>query len=100
MQFLQSSSRFRFSVAWRRRRASPCLEIESILIGIRSIPRQAGTSQPRLVFVSHGNAAHLRKGSSMANTEAASDFDDHLTDQERFQVGGRDTVLLVWSLIL
>jgi len=36
----------------------------------------------------------------MANTEAASDFDDHLTDQERFQVGGRDTVLLVWSLIL
>jgi len=43
--------------------------------------------------------AHLRKGSSMATTEDTTNFDHQLTDQERFQVGGRDTVLLVWSLI-
>lgn len=35
----------------------------------------------------------------MANTESATNSDHHLMDQERFQIGGRDTVLLVWSLI-
>ena len=35
----------------------------------------------------------------MATTEDTTNFDHQLTDQERFQVGGRDTVLLVWSLI-
>ena len=35
----------------------------------------------------------------MANTEATIHSDHHLMDQERFQIGGRDTVLLVWSLI-
>jgi len=33
----------------------------------------------------------------MADTEHNSDH--HLADQERFQIGGRDTVSLVWSLI-
>jgi len=35
----------------------------------------------------------------MANTEDTANADDHLMDQERFQIGGRDTVLWVWSLI-
>jgi hypothetical protein len=35
----------------------------------------------------------------MANTEATINADHQLMDQERFQIGGRDTVLLVWSLI-
>ena len=35
----------------------------------------------------------------MASTEDTTDFDHHLMDQERFEIGGRDTVLLVWSLI-
>lgn len=35
----------------------------------------------------------------MANTMDTVDSEHHLTDQERFEVGGRDTVLVVWSLI-
>jgi len=35
----------------------------------------------------------------MANTQATTNSDHHLMDQERFEIGGRDTVLLVWSLI-
>ena len=35
----------------------------------------------------------------MANTENVTNPDDHLMDQERYQIGGRDTVLVVWSLI-
>ena len=35
----------------------------------------------------------------MANTENMTASDHHLMDQERYQIGGRDTVLLVWSLI-
>ena len=35
----------------------------------------------------------------MANTDDTIDYDHHLMDTERFQIGGRDTVLLVWSLI-
>ena len=35
----------------------------------------------------------------MANTEDMTHYAPHLMDQERFEVGGRDTVLLVWSLI-
>ena len=55
--------------------------------------------QRRLMFVSHRSAAHLRKGSSMESAEDMTHSDHQLMDQERFQVGGRDTVLLVWSLI-
>jgi hypothetical protein len=36
----------------------------------------------------------------MASTEITTHSDHHLTDQERFQIGGRDTVLVVWSLVL
>jgi hypothetical protein len=37
----------------------------------------------------------------MANTADTIDSEDHhLMDQERFEIGGRDTVILVWSLIL
>jgi hypothetical protein len=36
----------------------------------------------------------------MENTEDMTDSAHHLMDQERFEIGGRDTVLLVWSLIL
>jgi hypothetical protein len=35
----------------------------------------------------------------MASTEDTTNSDHHLMDQERFQIGGRDTVLWVWSLI-
>ena len=35
----------------------------------------------------------------MANTEQMINSDHQLMDQERFEIGGRDTVLLVWSLI-
>ena len=35
----------------------------------------------------------------MASTENLTNHDHQLMDQERFQIGGRDTVLLVWSLI-
>ena len=35
----------------------------------------------------------------MASTEHMTNSDHHLMDQERFEIGGRDTVLLVWSLI-
>jgi len=36
----------------------------------------------------------------MANTADKTDASDlHLMDQERYQIGGRDTVLVVWSLI-
>jgi hypothetical protein len=35
----------------------------------------------------------------MASTEHTTNFEPHLMDQERFEIGGRDTVLLVWSLI-
>ncbi|HKO52027.1 MAG TPA: hypothetical protein VJV79_30165 [Polyangiaceae bacterium] len=35
----------------------------------------------------------------MENAEDLTNYDHHLMDQERFQIGGRDTVLLVWSLI-
>jgi len=35
----------------------------------------------------------------MASTENMSNYEHQLMDQERFQIGGRDTVLLVWSLI-
>ena len=35
----------------------------------------------------------------MESAEDMTHSDHHLMDQERFQVGGRDTVLLVWSLI-
>ena len=35
----------------------------------------------------------------MANTENMTHSDHHLMDQERYQIGGRDTVLLVWLLI-
>jgi len=35
----------------------------------------------------------------MASTENMTDSEHHLMDQERFQIGGRDTVLVVWSLI-
>lgn len=35
----------------------------------------------------------MEKTADIANT------DHHLMDQERYQIGGRDTVLLVWSLI-
>lgn len=34
----------------------------------------------------------------MANS-ADTSHSHHLMDQERFEIGGRDTVLLVWSLI-
>ena len=73
--------------------------IEGILLGIRSIPRRARPFSVRSLFVSHGSAAHLRKGNSMANTADTADSGHHLMDQERFEIGGRDTVLLVWSLI-
>jgi hypothetical protein len=73
--------------------------IECILIEIRSIPLRAATIQRPLAIVSHRSAAHLRKGSFMANAENMADSDHHLMDQERYQIGGRDTVLLVWSLI-
>ena len=36
----------------------------------------------------------------MASTEVTTNHDHQLMDQERFEIGGRDTVLLVWSLIL
>lgn len=36
----------------------------------------------------------------MANTENVANSDHQLMDQERFEIGGRDTVVLVWSLIL
>jgi hypothetical protein len=36
----------------------------------------------------------------MANTENTTSSGHHLMDQERFEIGGRDTVLLVWSLVL
>jgi len=36
----------------------------------------------------------------MANAKDISTADHHLMDQERFEIGGRDTVLLVWSLVL
>lgn len=36
----------------------------------------------------------------MAKTQSMSNSDHHLMDQERFEIGGRDTVLVVWSLIL
>jgi len=35
----------------------------------------------------------------MASTEVMTNSDHQLMDQERYQIGGRDTVLLVWSLI-
>ena len=35
----------------------------------------------------------------MANIEDTANHEPHLMDQERFQIGGRDTVVLVWSLI-
>jgi len=35
----------------------------------------------------------------MANSADMTNSGHHLMDQERYQVGGRDTVLLVWSLI-
>jgi len=35
----------------------------------------------------------------MANTADTVNSEHHLMDQERFEIGGRDTVLLVWSLI-
>jgi hypothetical protein len=35
----------------------------------------------------------------MASTENMTNSDHHLMDQERYQIGGRDTVLLVWSLV-
>ena len=35
----------------------------------------------------------------MESAEDMTHSDHQLMDQERFQVGGRDTVLLVWSLI-
>ena len=35
----------------------------------------------------------------MANTEQRINSDHQLMDQERYQIGGRDTVLLVWLLI-
>lgn len=35
----------------------------------------------------------------MANTMDTADSEHPLTDQERFEIGGRDTVLVVWSLI-
>ena len=35
----------------------------------------------------------------MANAEVMTHSDHQLMDQERYQIGGRDTVLLVWSLI-
>ena len=50
--------------------------------------------------MSHASAAHLRKGSFMANVADTTDSDHRLMDQERFEIGGRDTVVLVWSLIL
>ena len=36
----------------------------------------------------------------MANTEDTANYEHHLMDQERFEIGGRDTVLLVWALVL
>lgn len=35
----------------------------------------------------------------MASTQDMTHSEHHLMDQERYQIGGRDTVLLVWSLI-
>jgi len=35
----------------------------------------------------------------MTNTENMTHSEHQLMDQERYQVGGRDTVLVVWSLI-
>jgi len=35
----------------------------------------------------------------MANAQNMTHSDHQLSDQERFEVGGRDTVLVVWSLI-
>lgn len=35
----------------------------------------------------------------MANTADTTHSDHQLMDQERFEIGGRDTVLVVWSLV-
>ena len=35
----------------------------------------------------------------MANTADTTHSEHQLMDQERFEVGGRDTVLVVWSLV-
>jgi hypothetical protein len=35
----------------------------------------------------------------MANTANTTNSDHHLMDQDRYQIGGRDTVLVVWSII-
>jgi len=35
----------------------------------------------------------------MANAADTAHSEHHLMDQERYEIGGRDTVLLVWSLI-
>ena len=35
----------------------------------------------------------------MANAAHTADSEHHLMDQERYEIGGRDTVLVVWSLI-
>lgn len=36
----------------------------------------------------------------MASTMDTAHSEHQLSDQERFEVGGRDTVIVVWSLIL
>ncbi|HYQ04763.1 MAG TPA: hypothetical protein VER96_39080 [Polyangiaceae bacterium] len=35
----------------------------------------------------------------MATMVDTTHSEHHLSDQERFEIGGRDTVLVVWSLI-
>ena len=73
--------------------------VERILIGIAGFLGEPQNVRPRLALVCNGSAAHLRKASPMANTANMKNSDHHLMDQERYQIGGRDTVLLVWSLI-